>query len=253
MVSTLRRFPGAVALRCCAAVVLAAIPVVAPAEPAGIAPEARQILKASTDFLGSQPRFATDTRNSLEIVLKSGQKIEFNSTSRQVVQRPDKLRSERSGDLVEQLFLYDGKSLTLYQPQDKVYAQVAAPPTLEEMLDFARVKYDVVAPFGDLVFRNAYDILLDGVTEGLVVGKAVIEGVVCDHLAFRAGDVDWQIWIEAGARPLPRRIVVTTLDLPNAPQFAVTVTRWDLAPAVDAQTFRFTPPPGVSQIELLPR
>jgi hypothetical protein len=130
---------------------------------------------------------------------------------------------------------------------------VAAPPTLEEMLDFARIRYDVVAPFGDLVFRNAYDILLDGVTEGLVVGQAVIEGVVCDHLAFRAGDTDWQIWIEAGARPLPRRIVVTTLDLPNAPQFAVTVTRWDLQPALDAQTFRFTPPPGVSQIEILPR
>jgi hypothetical protein len=47
--------------------------------------------------------------------------------------------------------------------------------------------------------------------------------------------------------------VVTTLDLPNAPQFAVTVTRWDLQPALDAQTFRFTPPPGVSQIEILPR
>ena len=245
--STLGRFLAVAAL--------AIVPVAAQAQAqsTGVAPEAKQILKASTDFLASQQRFAADTRNSLEIVLKNGQKIEFNSTGHQSVQRPDKLRSERSGDLVEQLFVYDGKSLTLYQPQEKVYAQVAAPATLEEMLDFARIKYDVVAPFGDMLFKNAYDILMDGVTEGIVVGQAVIEGVVCDHLAFRAEFVDWQIWIQQGAQPLPRRIVITTLDLPNAPQFAVTVTRWDLEPKFDAQTFTFTPQAGGKQIEILPR
>jgi len=239
--------------KCCVIVAMTTLSLAAQAQSAGIAPEAKQILKASTDFLASQQRFTADTRNTLEIVLKSGQKIEFNSTGHQFVQRPNRLRSERSGDLVEQLFVYDGKSLTLYQPQDKVYAQVAAPGTLEEMLDFAREKYDVVAPFGDMIFKNAYDILMDGVTEGLVVGKAVIEGVVCDHLAFRAPDVDWQIWIQEGAQPLPRRIVITTLDLPNAPQFAVTVTQWNLQPTFDSQTFTFTPQAGMKQIELLPR
>ena len=239
--------------QCCALLALATASVAAQAQSAGVAPEAKQILKASTDFLASQQRVSADTRNTLEIVLKSGQKIEFNSTGRQSVQRPNKLRSERSGDLVEQLFVYDGKSLTLSQPQDKVYAQVAAPGTLEEMLDFARIKYDVVAPLGDMIFKNAYDILMDGVTEGIVVGQAVIEGVLCDHLAFRAPEVDWQIWIQQGAQPLPRRIVVTTLDLPNAPQFAATVTRWNLEPSFDAQTFTFTPQAGMKQIELLPR
>jgi hypothetical protein len=253
MKSTRRKPLTAGLSRGCAIAALAMASVAAQAQSAGIAPEATRILKASTDFLASQQRFTADTRNTLEIVLKSGQKIEFNSTGHQFVQRPNKLRSERSGDLVEQLFVYDGKSLTLYQPQDKVYAQVAAPGTLEEMLDFARTKYDVVAPFGDMLFRNAYEILMDGVTEGIVVGKAVIEGVVCDHLAFRAQDVDWQIWIQQGAQPLPRRIVITTLDVPNAPQFAVTVTRWNLEPRFDAQTFTFTPQSGMKQIELLPR
>ena len=253
MESTTRGRLTAALARCCVIAALAIPTMAAQAQSAGVAPEAKQILKASTDFLASQQRFTADTRNSLEIVLKSGQKIEFNSMGHQFVQRPNKLRSERSGDLVEQLFVYDGKSLTLYQPQDKVYAQVAAPGTLEEMLDFARTKYDVVAPFGDMIFKNAYDILMDGVTDGIVIGKAVIEGVVCDHLAFRAPDIDWQIWIQQGAQPLPRRIVITTLDLPNAPQFAVTVTRWNLEPSFDAQTFTFTPQADAKQIEILPR
>jgi hypothetical protein len=58
------------------------------------------------------------------------------------------------------------------------------------MLDFARTRLDIVAPAGDMVYRNAYDILTDGVTGGVVVGKAVIEGVPCDHLAFRAPQLD---------------------------------------------------------------
>jgi hypothetical protein len=239
--------------RHCVLAALAVASMASQAQPAGIAPEARQLLKASTDFLASRQRFSADTRNTLEIVLKSGQKIEFNSTATQSVQRPNKLRSERSGDLVEQVFFYDGKSLTLYQPRDNAFAQVDAPATLEEMLDLARTKYDIVASFGDLVYKDAFDILMDGVTDGMVVGKAVIEGVLCDHLAFRAPDVDWQIWIQEGAEPLPRRIVITTLDMPNAPQFSVTVTRWDLEPAFDARTFTFTPQAGMNRIELLPR
>jgi hypothetical protein len=253
MKSTVHSHLLAAVSQCFAIAALTTLSLAAQAQSAGIAPEAKQILKASTDFLASQQRFSADTRNTLEVVLKSGQKIEFNSTGRQSVQRPDKLRADRTGDLVEQVFVYDGKSLALYEPKKKVYAQVAAPGTLEDMLDFARTKLDIVAPAGDLVYKNAYDILMDGVTEGIVVGKAVIEGVLCDHLAFRAPQTDWQIWIQEGAQPLPRKIVITTLDLPNAPQFSVTVTQWNLKPTFDAQTFMFTPQAGVKQIDFLPR
>jgi hypothetical protein len=231
---------------------LVTIALAAQAQGVGIDPAAQSLLKASTDFLASQQRFSLDTRNSLEIVLKSGQKIEFNHTGRQSVQRPDRLRAERSGDLVDQVFIYDGKSLTLLNPGEKSYAQVAAPDTLEGMLDFARTSLNVVAPAGDLIYKDAYSILMDGVTDGIVVGKAVIEGVRCDHLAFRAPHVDWQIWIQEGAQPLPRKMVITTRDVVNAPQFSVTVTKWSLSPTFGAQTFSFTPPADAKRVEFVP-
>ncbi len=223
------------------------------AQPAGIDPEAQRLLKASTDFLASQKQFSAETRNTLEAVLKSGQKIEFNHIAKTSAQRPNKLRAERSGDLVNQVFIYDGKSLTLFNPQDKAYAQVAAPETLESMLEFARTKLDIVAPAGDLLNKNAYEILMDGVTDGFVVGKAVIEGVRCDQLAFRAPHVDLQVWVQEGAQPLPRKLVITTRDLPNAPQFAVTMTKWNLKPVFNEQTFNFTPPTGAKKVDFLPR
>ena len=239
--------------RWCSTAAFAAISLSVQAQPTGIDPEAQRLLKASTDFLAAQQRFSAETRNTLEVVLKSGQKIEFNHTARTSVQRPNRLRAERSGDLVQQQFVYDGKTLTLFNPKDKAFAQVGAPDTLEAMLEFARTQLDIVAPAGDLLSKNAYDILMDGVTDGFVVGKAVIEGVRCDHLAFRAPHVDWQIWLQEGAQPLPRRLVITTRDLPNAPQFAVTITKWNLKPSFDANTFKFTPPAGATKVDFLPR
>ena len=229
-----------------------AVPLAAPAQPAGIDPQATKLLKASTDFLASQKRFSAETRNSLEVVLTSGQKIQFDHVARLSVQRPDKLRADRVGDLVEQAFYFDGKSLTIFNPREKYYATVAAPGTLEAMLDFARTTLDIVAPAGDLIYSNAYDILMTDVTQGFVVGKSVVEGVRCNHLAFRAPHVDWQIWIQEGKEPLPRKLVITTRDQPGAPQFSVVITKWNLKPTFTPQTFSFRPPSGAKRVEFVP-
>jgi hypothetical protein len=221
-------------------------------EAAGIDPGAEQLLKASTDYLASQQRFSVETRSTIEVVLRSGQKIQFDQAVALSVQRPNKLRAERRGDLVDQVFYYDGQALTLQNPSDGYYASVAAPGTLEEMLDFARESLDIVAPAGDLIYRNAFDILMQDVTDGFVVGKGVIEGVRCDHLAFRSPHVDWQIWVEEGDAPLPRKLVITTRDVVNAPQFAVVMTQWDLKPKFADDIFVFSPPSDAQAIDFLP-
>jgi len=228
------------------------VPGTAFAQPSGIDPAATRLLKAATDFLAGQKQFSVETRNTLEVVLTSGQKIEFNHTARQSVQRPNKLRAERTGDLVNQVFYFDGKTLTLHNPQEKVFATVAAPGTLEEMLDFARNSLDIVAPAGDLVYKNAYEILMTDVTQGFVVGKAVIEGARCDHVAFRAPHVDLQVWIQEGKEPLIRRMVITTRDVVNAPQFSIVATKWNLKPQLTDKTFSFSPPPGTTKVDFLP-
>jgi hypothetical protein len=120
------------------------------------------------------------------------------------------------------------------------------------MLDFARTKLDIVAPGGDFIYKNAFEILTQDVTNGFVVGKGVVEGVRCDHLAFRAPHVDWQIWIQEGKQPLPRKIVITTRDLANAPQFSVVVTKWNLAPTFGESLFSFKPPKDVRKVDFLP-
>jgi hypothetical protein len=150
------------------------------------------------------------------------------------------------------VFYYDGQELSLHNPSEGLYARVAAPENLEAMLDFARETLDIVAPAGDLIYADAYDILMDGVESGFVVGKSLVAGVPCHHLAFRGAGTDWQIWIQEGGEPLPRKLVITTRELPSAPQFSVVMTEWDLDPAFDDAEFRFTPPAGAREIEFLP-
>jgi len=115
------------------------LPQPALAQPSGVDPQASRILKASTDFLASRKQFSVETRSTLEVVRVSGQRIQFDHMARQSIQRPNRMRAERVGDLVAQVFYYDGKSLTLHNPSWKYFATVAAPGTLEQMLDLARV------------------------------------------------------------------------------------------------------------------
>ena len=130
-------------------------PVAVHAQPAGIDPEATKILRRMTDYLAAQKQFRVETQTSVEAVLKTGQKPQFDNSVVVTVQRPDRLRAERLGETLSQKFYYDGKSLSVDSPATKHYATVAAPATLEAMLEFARDKLDVAAPASDLIYKDA--------------------------------------------------------------------------------------------------
>jgi hypothetical protein len=230
---------------------LLAAPVAGHAQPSGLDPEATKILRRMTDFLASQKQFRVETHSTVEVVLTNGQKLQFDNSIALTIQRPDRLRAERLGETLSQKFYYDGKSLSAYSPAGKYYATVAVPPTLEAMLDFARDDLDIAAPASDLLYKDAYERLLQDVTSGFVVGKSVIGGVRTDHLAFSGKEVDWQVWVEEGAKPLPRKYVITSKLVTGGPEYIVIIGKWDLAPKIEAGSFAFAPPKDAKKIEFL--
>ena len=119
------------------------------------------------------------------------------------------------------------------------------------MLDFARDKLNVIAPAADLVYSNAFERLTEGLTSAFIVGDAIVGGVPCVHIALRNAEVDWQIWIQLGDKPLPRKFVVTSKRMSQSPQFIVVLSKWDAAPKVTDAMFRFVPPKGSQKIEFL--
>jgi hypothetical protein len=81
-----------------------------------------------------------------------------------------------------------------------------------------------------------------------VVGSSTVGGVEVHHLAFRGSVVDWQIWIEKGDRPLPRKYVITSKWIAGAPQFTAVFSDWNTAAKLDDAQFAFSPPPEAQKI-----
>ena len=119
---------------------------------------------------------------------------------------------------------------------------------MESLAGTLRDKHGVVAPGADILFSNAYDVMISDVMEGAHIGKGVIDGVECDHLAFRNVETDWQIWIEAGARPIPRKYVITSKGIAEAPQYTLRIKDWKTDVAAD--TFAFKADPSAKKIAL---
>lgn len=236
-----------------ALVAVAAVwPMASLAQSSEVDSDAIRLVRRATDYLAGLERFRVETETTIESVLSTGQKLQFGHRVAVAVQRPNKLRAERVGELVSQVFYYDGASLSVNLPNDKYHATVPAPPTIEAMLDFARDKLGVIAPAADLVYKNAFELLTDGLTSAFVVGKAVVGGVRCDHIAFRNPEVDWQIWVQEGDKPLPRKFIVTSKRMPESPQYVVVLSKWDAAPNLTDAMFRLVPHKRSRPIEFHP-
>ena len=222
------------------------------AQAPAVDPVAVQILKNMTDYLGSMKQFTVHTQNTLEDVLDSGHRVDFDVSASVIISRPNKLRAERRGELIDQVFYYDGKTLTLYNPSDKVYATEPAPGTIEELLDFARESLGLIVPVSDLVYSYAFPLLMEDVTFAVVVGKTVINGVQCDHLLFSRPGVDFQVWVADGGKPLPIKYVVTDTGIPARVSITTVMSDWNVAPAAGDDRFTFVPPKGAKQITFMP-
>ena len=231
----------------------ATVPIAVRAQAPAVDPAAVQKLKQMTEFLDGLQQFKLLTLSTIEEMHVTGHRVDRDLAAAVIVKRPNKLRAARVGGLVDQRFFYDGKTLTLYNPAEKVYATEAAPDTVERMIDFARETVGILLPAADLLYRNAFPLLVQGVTLAAVVGKTVVAGVKCDHLLFSRPGVDFQIWIAEGKRPFPRRYVVTETDTPERLSISTVLSDWKNDGAVDDAQFNFVPPKGTSAIRFLQR
>jgi len=222
------------------------------AQSPAVDPAATQILQRMTGYVGSLQKFSVHTQNTLEDLLDSGHRVDFDVAAQVVISRPNKLHAARKGELIDQDFYYDGKTLTLYNPSDKVYATEPVPGTIEEMLDFARESLGLIVPVADLVYRNAYPLLMQDVNMAVVIGKSFIGGVRFDHLIFSRPGVDFQVWVADSGKPLPYKYVVTDTGTPALLSITTVMSDWNVKPSMADTRFTFAPPPGTKQITFMP-
>lgn len=214
--------------------------------------KANEILLRMSDYMNTLAQFGFHAENSVDTLLTSGQKIQLGRLVDVSIRRPNRLRADIKGDIFYQQFYYDGKHITLYGKKVNYFATTKAPDKIESALSHAEQSFGLVAPVADLIYINSYDILMEDVESGGYVGLSTVLGVECHHLAFRAEETDWQIWIENSNTPLPRKFVITSKWITGAPQFTALLINWDVSAQFADSRFTFTAPDGAEKIDFFP-
>jgi len=213
------------------------------------AQDASKILKAMSDYVAAQKTLSIAFNSDIEVVTSDVQKIQFTASGQVLLSRPDKIRATRTGGYADVELVFDGKTLSVLGKNINAYAQKEAPGTVDQLIDRLRNELGVAMPGADLLLSNVYDQLMMDVLDAKHIGLGVIDGVECEHLAFRNEDTDWQIWIEAGARPIPRKYVITTKAVNGAPQYTLHIKEWKADVPVSPDAFAFKPPASAKKVE----
>ena len=220
--------------------------------PAGtVEPAALQALQKMSAFLSGLNSFQLVSQASLDVVTYQGQRIELDGVTTYKVKRPDGFVIQVDSDVKSRTFVYDGKQFTVYAPKLGYYATAPAPATIRLTLDLIRQKFGITLPLEDLFRWNdpASRAGREPVTSGFDVGPANIDGVETEQYAFREGDIDWQVWIQQGEQPLPRKVVIVDRTDPANPGYSARLS-WTLNPPLTADDFVFKPDKDAKPIRL---
>ncbi len=211
--------------------------------------DARAMLKAMSDYVGSQQSLQLSFDSSIEVITPQLEKIQFTNSGSVLLRRPDKLRAHRLGGYSDVAMVFNGKMVKMYGAHTKAYAELEAPGSVDHLIHALRAGHGVALPGADLLLSNSAEVLLADVQEARYIGRGVIDGVECEHLAFRNFDTDWQLWLETGDRPAPRKLVITSKTINSAPQYTVLIKEWKAGVATKGADFEFSPPAGARQID----
>jgi hypothetical protein len=203
-----------------------------------------------SDYLAAQKTISLSYDTVFEVVTKAKQKLQIATSGTAVLERPDKIRTTRKSGFSDTEMVYDGKTLSFLGKGQNAYIQAEAPGTIDTLIDQLRDKFHRQLPGADLLQSNVYDALMTDVTDIKDLGSGIIGGKECDHLAFRAKDTDWQIWIAQGKEPYPCRYVITSKGVDQAPQFTMEVRDWKAGAGAAGADFTFKPPAGAKKLDV---
>ncbi len=211
---------------------------------------ADELVRRMSDYLAKAQAFALEADEVLDEVPEQTPRQQVTNVRRVALRRPDRLAGDASGDAQNRTFYYDGKTFSAVDREQNVWASGAVPPTVDETLDWVFEQTGTVIPLADFIYTDPYAKLMSDVQRGVYLGIHEAAGVPCHHLAFEQATIDWQIWIDAGPNPLPRKLVIAYKTEDEVPQYTVTIRKWNLKAALPDALFHFVPPDGATRVDV---
>jgi hypothetical protein len=229
----------------------------APATAAAAAPllepEAEAALRRMSVTLAGAPGFAFRLHTLRETRLEDGQAVLLAATSAILVRRPDRMTVQVGSDVGNFALWFDGAQVTLFNPDANLHGSTPLSGDILAAADWLRDRMGLALPVRPVLAPDPYAALTGASpTSGRRLGASLVGETPVEHFAFRNASLDWEIWLEATPRALPRRVSVVQRTPQGPLRTTLEFEAWTLAPAVGAQAFRFVPPRGSVPATLVP-
>ncbi|MCI0447937.1 DUF2092 domain-containing protein [bacterium] len=215
-----------------------------------IEPIALETLQRMSDLLKKATKITFTANTTREQPATTGQLLEFFYTSHVSMVRPNLFRIDVEGDIWTASIWYDGKKITLMDPRTTFYAQADAPATIDDTVMFLVEKFQAPLPLAVLLISDISKKAVEGLKTGFEAGVVMVNGIKCRQLAFTEDEADWQLWIEDGPNPLPRRFSVTYKKMQGSPRVSISFSDWNLDAVIPANTFVFHMPEGATKVDV---
>mgnify|MGYP005839878833 CR=1 FL=1 len=220
--------------------------------PGQIDSRADEVLKRMGEFLRSHTSLYLVSEAVFEVVEPDGQKIEYGRRTQVSMKRPNRIRADATGDQSDRGFWYNRNTVAILDRLSNTYSTIETPDTADAMFDHLAARYGMAYPAADLLYADPHAVLLEHVQQGAYIGLHRVDGRPCHHLAFRQRACDWQIWVEDGPTPWPRKMVITYKTQSSMPRFAARFVEWDASRDMNEDLFTFAPPADATKIEMTP-
>ena len=217
-----------------------------------IDPEAEKYIRELSEYRKNIKNCTLKVFDTIDIMQNDGQKLQFSHIRTLALSLPFKLHIVTTGDLSNRSIWKNRKTLTIMDRDKNVYTQVAAPGTVDEVMDRLLEIYGTRTPLADLISEDIYRVLTANAESIQYVGLNYAGGVKCHHLAAIQKNIDWQIWIRQGEDPCLQKVVITYKKKPGQPQYTLYLQERKVLSSLPDEVFEFKPPAGAERLRALP-
>jgi len=215
-----------------------------------VEPRVQELMRRMSDRLAQVTALAIEAEEVYDEVPADRPRTQLMNVRRVAMRRPDRLVADAAGDAQNRALWYDGRTASSLDREQNVWTSGAVPPTVDGALDWVFDQTGTVVPLADFLYVDVYDRMMSEVQRGVYLGVHEAAGVPCHHLSFEQATIDWQLWIDAGPDPLPRKLVIAYKTEDDVPQYSVTIRKWNVKADLPEALFRFAPPAGAKRVEI---
>jgi hypothetical protein len=208
---------------------------------------ADDVLRSMGGFLAGKGALTVEAERTEERVRYSGQKVELATEVSAALRRPDRLLAGQSGSAANLQAAIGPGSITIYGPDSQRFARMPGPNTIDDALDLLVQKYDVTLAMLDLLVSDPYASARRTLRTGEYIGLEKVAGVTCHHLAFTAKGLDWELWVDAGAEPVPRQLKIVYRESAGVPSLCLRNIRWTFPATLPDDRLELSLPAGAKE------